>query len=614
MGTTPQREPYPPIGDYGFIADCHSSALVSRSGSIDWCCMPRIDSRTCFARLLDWKMGGYCQLAPIRAYTSSRRYLPDTMVLETTFRAESGRARLLDCFTMRQGGKRAPHRQLLRIVEGLEGTLDFALDLAPVFDYGAIRAWIREAGDGQYTAIGGSDGLLVSGDFPLAMKHRHHLVGHCRVEPGQRVHLSLIYMQPEDLDQASINVPETHELDRRLDETIEWWKAWSGRTRLASPYEQWVRRSAIVLKGLTHAPTGAIAAASTTSLPEAPGGQRNWDYRYSWVRDSAFTVRSLVQLGQAREADAFRRFVERSAAGSADEIQILFGVGGERRLHETSIAELEGYRGAAPVRLGNAAETQLQLDVYGELLNLAEGWHQLGHAPDHDYWTFLAELVNAAARRWRRADRGIWEIRGRPRHFVLSKAMCWSALDRGIRLAQETRNEAPLDRWRQARDAVRRAVEENGYDPRRGVFMQAFRHPELDASLLLLPTSGLIDYEDERMVRTVDAIAEDLAEDGLLRRYASDSDGLRGREGVFLPCSFWLAECLARQNRISEAHAVFQRALSTGNDLGLFAEEYDVENREMLGNFPQGLTHLSLIAAAVALAEREDPTSASTRA
>ncbi len=592
---------YLPIADYGFIADCHSAALVSRWGSIDWCCMPRFDSRSCFARLLDWDRGGYCRIAPIPDYTTSRRYLPDTMVLETTFRTEGGRARLLDCFTMRRGGRRQPRRQLLRIVEGLEGSVDLGLDLAPVFDYGAIRAWIRQVRDGQYAAIGGSDGLLISGDFSLAMKHRHHLAGHCRVGPGQRARLSLIFARPEDLDEGGAQAPENGELDRRLEETVEWWREWSADTRLESPYEHLVRRSAMVLKGLTHAPTGAIVAAPTTSLPESLGGLRYWDYGYSWVRDSAFTVRSLATLGHVRVADGFRRFVERSAAGSAEEVQILFGIGGERRLHETRIAELEGYRGSAPVRIGNAAETQVQLDVYGELLNLAWGWQQRGHAPDDDYWTFLVELVNAAARMWRRADRGIWEFRGRPRHFVLSKAMCWSALDRGIRLADATGRDGPVNQWRKARDAVRRAIDERGYDTRRGVYVQAFGHAVMDASLLLLPSTGLVDCEDPGMIRTTDAIVEALSEVGLLRRYASDGDGLAGGEGVFLACSFWLAECLAGQGRMDQAHAVFQRAASTGNELGLFAEEYDVETGEMLGNFPQGLTHLSLIAAAVAM-------------
>jgi len=350
---------------------------------------------------------------------------------------------------------------------------------------------------------------------------------------------------------------------------------------------------------LSNAPSGAIAAAATTSLPETPGGSRNWDYRYSWVRDSAFTVRALSELGYLREADGFRRFIERSCAGSAEELQILFGVGGERRLHEYEIEELEGYRQARPVRIGNAAETQLQLDVYGELLDLAWRWHERGHSPDDDYWEFLVELVDAACRQWRNPDRGIWEMRGKPRHFVLSKAMCWVAVDRGIRLAEDLNRQAPLDSWRQNRDQIRAAIEAQGYDEKRGVFVQAFDSPAMDASLLLLPIFGFISAGDERMQRTIAEIRKELSEDGLLRRYRSDD--LDGEEGVFLACSFWLAECLANQGQVAEARQVFQAASATANDLGLFSEEFDPNRQEMLGNFPQGLTHLSLIAAAVAL-------------
>lgn len=592
---------YPPIGDYGYIADCHSSALISRSGSIDWCCMPRIDSRSCFGRLLGWEQGGYCQIAPADSYQVSRRYLPDTLVLETTFRTAEGEARLLDCFTMRRGGQHHPHQQILRIAECIKGRITLSANIVPCFDYGAIKPWIRRYRDEHYIAIGGSDGLLISGDPCLTMKHRHHLVGSCSLEEDQRIYLSLLYRKSENLDEELVDPPLLKELDERLQETIEWWRKWSAQGSQEGPYAEQARRSAIVLKGLTNAPTGAIAAAPTTSLPEAVGGSRNWDYRFSWVRDSTFTVRSLAELGYVKEADGFRRFIERSAAGSAEEIQILFGVGGERRLHEFEINELEGYRGAKPVRVGNAAETQRQLDVYGELLYLAWRWYRRGCTPDDDYWEFLVELVNAAAELWHRPDRGIWEMRGEPRHFVHSKVMCWAALDRGIRLSEELDRDGPLDRWKKARDEVRRAVEERGYDAERGAFIQAFDHPVMDAALLLLPLVGFIGYDDERMIRTTDAVRETLEEDGLLRRYAPDLDGLAGKEGVFLACSFWLAECLARQGRLDEAHNIFQKALATGNDLGLFSEEYDTQNGEMLGNFPQGLTHLSLIAATVAL-------------
>ncbi|MEJ2696263.1 MAG: glycoside hydrolase family 15 protein [Candidatus Sulfobium sp.] len=592
---------YPPIEDYGFIADCHSSALVSKTGSIDWCCMPRVDSKSCFGRILDWEKGGYCQIVPAAGFETSRKYIENTLILETTFRTSDGEVRVFDCFPMRRGGQHNPHRQILRIVEGLRGSVKVDLTVSPRLDYGAVKPWIRKRGDNHFIAIGGSDGLLISGDFPMALKHRHDIAGSCMVSKGERRRISILYRKPEHLDEGLISVPGISELDRRLDETVDWWRAWSSEGRIDGPYEQMVRRSAVVLKGLSNAPTGAIAAAPTTSLPEAFGGSRNWDYRFTWIRDSAFTLRSLWELGYHKEADGFRRFVERSAAGSAEELQILFGVGGERRLTELDIPELDGYRGSKPVRIGNAAEGQMQLDVYGELMDLAWRWHTMGQSPDDDYWEFLVELVNSAARLWHNPDRGIWEMRGRPRHFVHSKAMCWSAINRGVKMAGKLGRQAPLNDWRKACDEIRSAIEEKGYDRKRGIFIQAFELPRMDSALLLLPLSGFVDYRDERMVRTVDAVMEDIYEDGLLRRYAADDDGLEGREGVFLACSFWLAECLARQGRRPEAEAVFNRVVGTGNDLGLFSEEYDTATGRMLGNFPQGLTHLSLITAAVAL-------------
>jgi GH15 family glucan-1,4-alpha-glucosidase len=341
-----------------------------------------------------------------------------------------------------------------------------------------------------------------------------------------------------------------------------------------------------------------VAAAPTTSLPEVPGGGMNWDYRYAWIRDSFFSVRSLAEVGFEAEADRFRRFIERSAAGSAESLQLMYGLGGERRLTEEKLDYLEGYRGARPVRVGNAAAGQLQLDMYGELLELSWRWHRRGNSPDDDYWRFLLELVDAAAERWSEPDQGIWEMRGDPQHFVHSKVMCWASLDKGLRLAEECMRKAPERRWKKARGEIREAVEDEGYDEDRGVFTQTFGGKDLDAALLLLPRMAFIDYSDGRMLRTTDAIREDLDDDGLLKRYRSEDT----REGAFLACSFWLAECLAHQGRTEDAGAVFDRTLATANDLDLYSEEYDTEARELLGNFPQGLTHLSHISAAVALA------------
>jgi GH15 family glucan-1,4-alpha-glucosidase len=599
---------YRPVGDYAFVSDCHSSALVSRAGSIDWCCMPRFDSASVFGRLLDADRGGFCSLGPRDADANgARRYLDGTLVLETSFQSSSGEARLLDCFTMRGGGAEQPSRQLLRVVEGTRGWLEFDLAVVARFDYGEVEPWVRRRGVGLYTAIGGNDALVVSCDADLERDGQHDLKARFAIRAGQRVRLSITYANPADLERDPPEPPRPGELDRRLDQTLEWWRTWSSKILLDSPDAAAAKRSAIVLKGLQNAPTGAICAAPTTSLPEATDGGRNWDYRLSWVRDSAFTVRSLAALGADAEADGFRRFIQRSAAGSASSLQVAYGVGGERRRTELVLDHLEGYQGAGPVRIGNAAAKQVQLDVYGELLNLSWRWHQRGSSPDDDYWRFLVELVDAAADRWQQPDRGIWELRGQPRHFVHSKVLCWVALDRGLKLAKECLRKAPERRWAKIRDQIRVAVEHDGYDDHRGVFVQAFGSSELDAALLLLPSVDFVAYDDPRMLRTAEAVRQELDDGhGLLRRYRGD-DALQGKEGAFITCSFWLAECLAHQGRVQDARELFDRVSSCGSDLGLFSEEYDSATGRLLGNYPQGLSHLSHIAAAIALAQPYGP-------
>ncbi len=596
---------YPPISDYGYISDCHSAGLVSRSGSIDWCCMPRIDSKSCFARLLDLNQGGYCIICPDSQYEVSRRYMNDSLILETTFTTDGGKAKLIDCFTMREGGMHHPHNQLLRIVEGISGNVKFKVEIAPRFDYGSIKPWIRKINNEKYTAIGGCDGLFISGDINLNMKERHELNGDFTINQNERKRLSLIWRAPENLDGVSLNAPSSEEMDQHLQETIQWWNDWTKRFSFKGQWSDYVLQSAIVLKGLTNAPTGAIAAAATTSLPEAPNSSRNWDYRFSWIRDSSFTARSLFELGYVKEADGFRRFIERCAAGSADQLQILFGVDGERRLHEFEINGLEGYNRCSPVRTGNAAESQVQLDMFGELLDLSWQWHLHGRSPDDDYWNFLQSLVERTMTQWNQPDKGIWEMRGTPRHFVHSKVMCWVAMDRGIKLATDLKRNVQIDLWTKTRDNIRREIEQKGYDTKKGIFIQSFDNSIVDAALLLLPLTGFVAYDDERMIRTTNAVMEQLSEDGLIRRYPPGIDEMEGEEGAFLACSFWLAECLAGQNRMDEALRIFENALSTANDLLLFSEEYDAETHRMLGNFPQGLTHLSLISAAVALNQHD---------
>jgi len=562
--------------------------------------MPRIDTGSCSGRLLGWENGGYCSLTPQGAWSSSRRYVEDTLVLETTFHTEDGEVRLFDCFASRADGEQYPYSQLIRVVEGVRGQAELDIRVLPRFDYGEVRPWLRQEGVRVYSAIGGNDGLLISSDAEISLVGNHDLEATVSVRAGERVRLSIMAVPPEllDFDPPEPSAPE--ELDRRLEEALEWWRRWVAQAELKGPSRSEILRSAMVLKALTYEPTGAIAAAATTSLPESPGGDLNWDYRYSWIRDSFFSVRSLAEIGFTSGAERFRRFIERSAAGGAEGMQIMYGVGGERRLTEAHLEHLEGYRRARPVRAGNAAANQLQLDAYGTLLELTWRWHLRGNSPDDDYWRFLTDLVENAAKLWNKPDHGIWEMRGKPRHFVHSKVMCWAALDRGLRLAEECMRKAPVEKWESTRDEIRAAVESEGYDEERGVFVQTFGNRQLDAALLLLPKVDFVDYKDERMVRTTEAIREELDDDGLVRRYRSKGH----EEGAFVACSFWLVECLARQDRFDEARRVFDRAVAAGNDLGLFSEEYDTRHNELLGNFPQGLSHLSHITAALAIAER----------
>lgn len=598
---------YPPIADYGLIADGHSAALVSKWGSIDWCCMARIDHESVFGRLLDWDRGGYCAIAPVGdGWEARRRYLDGSLVLETTFRTGGGAVRLLDCFAMRRGGRERPYNQILRVVEGLEGEVELGVDIQPRFDYGELAPWIRSHGDELFTAIGGELALVIWTDMALGQVGRNDIGGRQRVRAGERYRLSLRSVDSYSVYPSEPRGPRATEIDGRFDRTLAWWRRWVSQAAGWRPGDPAIR-SAIVVKGLTNAPTGAIAAAATTSLPEEIGGVRNWDYRYSWIRDSTFALRSLSSLGFVNEANGFRAFVERTTAGNPDQLQVAYGVAGEHRLTEIPLAALDGYRGSRPVRIGNEAWRQRQLDIYGELMCLAWDAAVAGTPPAPDYWLFLRGLVDRVGEIWTEPDRGIWEVRGVPCHFVFSKVMCWAAFDRGLRLAERLgpgAGDAPVERWRAARDAVRRAIETQGYDRRRGVFVQAFGTDALDASLLLLPRFGFVDYRDDRMIRTVEVIRAELQDaDGLLRRYRVEEtdDGLPGREGAFLACSFWLVECLARQGRRDEARRLFDRVSALSNDLGLFSEQYDPDRGEMLGNFPQGLTHYSHISAAVAL-------------
>ena len=601
-----RAEAFPPIGDYAVIGDCHSAALISRTGAIEWCCLPRFDSGSAFGAILDRERGGTCSITPARRgkWRYSRRYLEDSLVLETSLTGPGGEVVLIDLFLATHAESHVD-RRILRVVEGRRGAVELDVRVAPRFDYGQVRPWVRRLGPHKHSCVGGNDALIVWCEQPLEERPDHELRGRINVSAGDRVRMLMTYWRPELIDTGDEEEPDADELDRQLENTIRWWSRWASTVRLKGSEEAAARRSAIALKALTHVPTGAVVAAPTTSLPEVMGGRRNWDYRYAWIRDSSFSSRAFAAVGCVEEADRFRAFMLRSAAGHADDLQVLYGVGGERRLSGQTLDDLHGYRGSRPARIGNDAIQQLQLDAYGEIVNLIWRWHRRGHSPGDDDWRFVVSLIDHAAERWQQPDSGIWEWPGKPEHFVHSKVLCWSALDRGIRLAKECMRRAPVRRWKGVRDEIRDAIETRGFDQARGTFTQVFDRSEVDAALLLLPTVEFVAWNDERMLGTIDAVREDLdAGDGLLYRYRR-RDGLPGREGAFLCCSFWLVECLARGGRVAEARPIFDRVLARANDVGLFSEELDPGSGELLGNFPQALTHLAHIDAAVALVEAE---------
>jgi GH15 family glucan-1,4-alpha-glucosidase len=602
---------YPPIADYALIGDCHSAALVSRQGSIDWCCLPRFDSDSCFGRLLDWGNGGYFQICPVGRFSSRREYLERSLVLVTTFRAGGGEARLIDFFAMRAGGRQRPRREIVRIIEGVSGMLRLHVRFVPRLDFGEVKPWVRPCAGGAHVAVGSNAGLTIFGDAPLHPGGDHDLEGVLEVRAESRYHIGLQFLEPEESERRVNGEKELAHLEEHYRETLRWWRDWAakircedGRPPSGKAKGPAVARSAVVLKALCYAPTGAIIASPTTSLPEEVGGERNWDYRFCWLRDSIFTVHALSNLGLQAEAAGMRRFIQRTASGNARELQVLYAVDGKRRLPEIRLPKLDGWRGSRPVRIGNGAAQQFQADMYGLVMELSWRWSERGEQPDENYWGFLTAIVEVAIARRHLPDRGIWEVRSRPMHFVHSKVMCWAAVAGGIALAERYGLTAPLDRWREEREGVRQDIEKRGYDRKRGVFVRSYGSKDLDAALLLLPAVDFVAWDDERMVRTTEAIRRDLSRDGLVRRYKAN-DGLRGNEGVFVACTFWLAECLAHQQRRAEAREAFERACRCANDLGLFAEEFEPKRGEMLGNFPQGLTHLAHVAAALALEQAE---------
>lgn len=591
------------IQDYALISNGSSIALISKCGSIDWCCVPIIDAPSCFNRLLDWQEGGYCRIYPSKDHCkTTRKYLEGTMILETTFHHDDGEVKIIDFFPL--SFKRKNQKQmLLRIIQGVSGSLSLDIDIIPRLEYAAINSWIRRHGKYTFSAVGGSTGLLIRSNILSLNKKRYHLTSRIDVKENERYFLSIAYYPPELIEQK-IHLPQlkNKQLDHYLNQTIDWWHHWLVDFNYTGIYQDLVKRSALTIKALSNFSTGAIAAAATTSLPEYLGGCRNWDYRFCWVRDSYFAIRILQEIGFTHEVDHFRNFIERSCFSNVKGVQTLFSVTGRRRLYEHEISELVGFHHSKPVRMGNLAYEQLQLGTYGMIMDLAWiNFKRRNQVPHADYWEFLIEIVEFIIENWEKPDSSIWEMRIKIANYVHSKALCWVALDRGIQLSEALGKKVDLDRWKKVRQQIYDEIMEKGYNKVQGVFVQAYEYHRMDASLLLLPMFGFIDYQDERMVRTTRAIMKELGYYDFLFRYAYSTDDIKSPEGVFLPCSFWLVTCLAYQGQLAEAQKIFDTALSAGNELGLFSEEFDPETNTMLGNFPLILTHVSLIGAIQAL-------------
>ena len=601
---------YPPIADYALLSDCHSCALVSTDGSIDWCTFHRFEARPVFGRILDWAKAGFFRIAPLDDhYESTRRYLPGTNVLETTFRTPSGTLVLTDFFAYRvpEPGEAAhsahPDHQLIRIARCTEGEVAVKVKFVPRCDYGLTTPRLETLADDLVIVYGGADALVVQSELPFGHAELSATQGNRTLRVGEEAFVVLTYQLPHELEPRRLTREEVH---AKLETTASTWAAWADRCTYDGPYREQVVRSALVLKALTNAPTGSIVAAATTSLPEEIGGERNWDYRFSWLRDSALTLNALFALGYTEEADAYMQWLRRTTAGRAEDLQIMYGVGGERFLPEVELGHLEGYRGSKPVRIGNGAAQQFQLDVFGELLDAAWMYREHGGEIDDVFWSFLVDVANVVAKRWSTPDQGIWEIRGEPRHFTYSKVMAWVAVDRVLRIGELDGREVN-GALAELRDEIRALVEREGVDPATGAFTQSFGDGgKLDASNLMIPIVGFVPHDDPRARATADRIADELSADGFVYRYVTDGvDGLSGDEATFAICSFWLVECLARGGEEAWARELFERLISYCNDVGLLSEEIDPHSGELIGNFPQAFSHLALIQAAIALDKPE---------
>ena len=591
------------IEDYGFIGNMLSCALVARDGSIDWYCLPRFDSDGCFAALLGSEENGRWQIAPAEeVLRTTRRYRPGTPILETTFETAEGAVTLIDFMPLAEDEE---HVDLLRIVRGERGRVRMSLDLVLRFDYGRTIPWVIRT-DYGIRAVAGPDAVELRTPIELEGQNMHTRASFT-VGAGAQVPFALTW-HPSYRPPTRRWAPAD-----RLAETEDWWRRWSNACAFGRgekhPWREAVQRSMVTLKALSFQPTGAIIAAATTSLPEEIGGERNWDYRYCWIRDATLTLQALLACGYRDEALAWREWMLRAAAGHPKHLQIMYGLAGERQLTEIELPWLDGYEGSRPVRIGNAASGQLQIDVYGEIMDTLHIGRRSMLDPSHTSWNFQKVLLTDLEAKWREPDEGIWEVRGGRQHFTHSRLMAWVAFDRGIKAVEDFGLAGPAERWRRMRAAIRDDLLANGWSERRGSFVQYYGGEALDASLLLIPLVGFLPPDDPRVVATVEAIRRDLVEGGLVLRYRPEDtpDGLRGGEGTFLVCSFWLADALTMMGRLDEAEALFEHLLSLRNDLGLMAEEYDPRAGRQLGNFPQAFSHVGLVNTAHNLVSARGP-------
>jgi len=586
------------LEDYGLIGDLQTAALVSRTGSVDWLCLPRFDSGACFAALLGDESNGRWSLQPAGEFRpAGRRYRDDTLILETELETADGVVRLIDFMP-----PRGTTPDLVRIVEGVKGRVEMEMDLTIRFDYGSIIPWLRRLDDAR-VAIAGPDALVLRTPVQLVGRN-FHTVGEFTVSKGDRIPFTLTWFPPHT------ELPPEIDHEHALRETESYWREWADECRHTGEWHDDVHRSLLTLKALTYAPTGGMVAAPTTSLPELLGGVRNWDYRYCWLRDATLTLLAFLRAGYANEAREWRDWFVRAIAGSPQDLQIMYGVSGERRLTEVELPWLPGYEGSRPVRIGNGASRQRQLDVLGEVIDALYQSRANGLSPSLDAWRIVRKLLEWLESTWAEPDDGIWEARGGRRQFTHSKVMAWVAFDRGIRLIEKFERQGPVDKWRAIRREIHREVCEKGFDADRGAFVQSYGSKRLDASLLMIPHVRFLPADDPRMIGTVAAIEQELMRDGFVERYRADEenveiDGFPPGEGVFLPCSFWLAGVRALQGRQAEARELFERLLGLRNDLGLISEEYDPERKRLVGNFPQAFTHMTLVGTALQLEEGE---------